>query len=118
MMAKQAWAIGTGKTYSYKDGNETVVVYCDTPILKFNQKERSLKFNSGGFRTTTTKKKINEYAERFSAAFDGTIGVFQKKGEWYITFMHADRRRTVTVLFQDGMVFQDGEFFIDMDSPD
>lgn len=56
------------------------VTYHKTVIVKFNSREIIL--NSGGWRTATTKRKMNQASEQFNLGFY----VYQRDYIWYIEF--------------------------------
>jgi hypothetical protein len=56
-----------------------------------------IKLFDGGWRTATTKSRLNAILSVHGCNFDG---VFQKKGEW---FFH-DSARSVDMPFESGMV--------------
>lgn len=56
----------------------TRVVYHSTNIIKFNEKVIIL--NSGGWRTYTTKTRMNQASSQFKLGFN----VFQKDNIWYV----------------------------------
>jgi hypothetical protein len=58
----------------------TNIIYHNTIVVKFNEKEIIL--NSGGFRTATTKTRMNQASNQFRLGFD----VYQKDFEWYVFF--------------------------------
>ena len=62
-----------------------------TYIVKFRANGDVI-IDSGGWRTVTTKERINRYA------FNGPDGVYQEDYQWYVSW------RTIEP-FEDGMVF-------------
>jgi hypothetical protein len=77
-------------TYMYKTKNAYEIQYRDTVVVT-RFPDDSVKLNSGGWRTPTTKQRINEYIP---------IGysLYQEKGLWYVSTPTGE-----TLLFQDGM---------------
>ena len=71
-----------------KNGH-TIRLY-DTDIITIMDNGK-IKLDSGGFRTATTKKWINQYLNGYT--------VYQKDFEWYV-FNQSDK---TTILFEDGM---------------
>lgn len=53
-----------------------------------------VRLHSGGWRTVTTKRKMNQAAHQFDLGY----GVYQRAGDWYVT-----KRDGSTVDFHDGM---------------
>lgn len=67
-----------GNTKIWEDGNGyTGVRLYSTDIVIFN--DNVIKLNSGGWRTTTTKNRINQASEEFHLG----LSVYQRKGEWF-----------------------------------
>jgi hypothetical protein len=60
------------------EGADTIVRYHDTDIVRFNHDYVWL--NTGGFNTATTKRRINQAAEKYDLGF----WVYQKDHEWFI----------------------------------
>lgn len=57
--------------------------------------------NSDGWRTATTKRRMNQTANQCNLGFQ----VVQHKGEWFVQF-YKDGRVYRTMRFQDGMTFR------------
>ena len=57
---------------------EINVIYIDTIILKYNKKDNTIKLNSGGWFSNTTKKHIN------SALINYGYHVKQNDFKWYL----------------------------------
>lgn len=74
-----------------QDGDNIVVCYVRTNIVKADADTVTL--DSGGWQTVTTKRKMNQAANQFGLGY----GVFQRKGEWFVT------TRDGEFPFQDGM---------------
>ena len=85
--------IGQIATKIYKDRyNYTCVRYHNTEVVKFN--ERIAILNSGGWRTATTKRRINQASSQFNLGFT----IYQRSGDWFVR-IGADIKP-----FSDGMV--------------
>ena len=82
------------------DGALTVVLH-RTAVFK-KHTDGTIELNSGGWRTVTTKARINQAFRQLSPETHG--GVFQKKGEWFVHL--GDRGDGITVPFEDGMRIQ------------
>ena len=79
--------------------NLTRVTYHSTDIVAFN--DSMIVLNSGGWKTVTTKRKMNQASVQFELGFS----VFQDKGEWFVILPNRN-----TVDFVDGMTFsRDGK---------
>lgn len=59
---------------------ETVVTYYSTEIVRFTSQRIIL--NSGGYRTMTTKARMNQASYQFALGYD----VYQQNGEWFVEF--------------------------------
>ena len=85
--------LGTATTLH--DGN---MVYHDTMICESlgNGKTR---LNSGGWRTATTKKRMNQYAEMMGYGWR----LFQREYNWFVSRNDLD---TDTLEFSEGMIVE------------
>ena len=63
-----------------RDGYSTIVRLHGTPVVEYSAQSGVLVLNSGGYRTATTKRRINEVANEWGLGFY----VYQKAKEWYI----------------------------------
>ncbi len=70
---------------------ETVIRFHNTDVLVMHD-NGGFELNSGGYRTTTTKERINNY-------IPGGWGIYSDKGVWYLT----NRTKGKTVPFDDGI---------------
>lgn len=66
----------------------------DTYIVTWHA-DGSVKLNSGGWRTVTTKARMNEYLE------DG-FGISRVRGQWYVTRYHGGEHKDIC-MFEDGV---------------
>ena len=64
---------------AYADGTSAVRFH-DTDVVTFSADESTATLNTGGFRTNTTKERINGTLR----AFGFCAYIFQKKYVWYI----------------------------------
>lgn len=73
-------------TAVYVDPNDGMhkCIYHNTCVVCWNVDSGviNLILNSGGYRTVTTKRRMNEV----SRCFDLGYSVFQKDHEWYVTY--------------------------------
>lgn len=72
-----------------------------TVVVRWDRAAGKVTLNSGGWLTLTTKRAINT-ALRQIPGFMHHVSVFQKRGEWFITYDHGGKMRTA--LFHDGMI--------------
>ena len=75
------------------EAGKTFVRYHATDVVAFDADIITL--NSGGWRTATTKSRMNQTANEYNLPFQ----VFQKKHNWFVTI------GSETVEFTDGMTF-------------
>lgn len=73
------------------------VRYHWTDVVK-SDASGTVTLNSGGWRTATTKLRMNQAANQFGLGFR----VSQRKGSWFV--LYGKRNREVP--FQDGMSFK------------
>lgn len=76
------------------DAGEMHVTYVRTKIVSWTADKVTLR--SGGWRTVTTKRKMNQAAHQFGLGYR----VFQHDGDWFVT-----RPDGGDVPFSDGMEF-------------
>lgn len=88
----QQWKVGTVATTVAQGPKHMVVTYHRTQVVQFNDQEIIL--NSGGWRTSTTKTRMNQTSHQFDLGFN----VYQNKGDWFVSY------KGTAVPFEDGMV--------------
>jgi hypothetical protein len=84
--------LSTYKTAWTEDGSNGCVIYTNTKVVEWSKD--TVKLNSGGWETVTTKRKMNQSSHQFGLGF----GVFQKDYVWYVDTPQGD-----TVKYFDGM---------------
>jgi len=62
----------------YGDGGS--VIYRGTKVFSFNPETGAVALDTGGWFTSTTKRRMNQAA----AAFGLDFHVFQRKGSWFV----------------------------------
>ena len=77
------YKIGTTATKIYTENGTTRVRYHSTDVVEFNA--ASITLRHGGWRTATTKNRMNQAARVFGLDFD----VYQKDFDWFVR--HGDR---------------------------
>ena len=85
------------------EGRATLTVRLhSTDVVTLTTLARSLavKLDSGGWRTVTTKARINQGASEYRLPFR----VQQDRGQWYVTYRPGDAG-AFTVEFEDGLTF-------------
>jgi len=60
------------------NNNKGTVSYHDTPIVQWD--DGNIILYAGGYKTNTTKKKMNQAADQFDLGYS----VFQKNFEWFV----------------------------------
>ena len=86
--------------YTKPDGTRVVRLH-HTDILEF-PKNGSVVFNSGGWRTSTTKDRMNE--------FQSSVAIIQDKGLWHLTTNYDPYNNKDTwIPFFDGITVKDGK---------
>ena len=73
------------KTRVLTDEEKTRVFFHDTPVVTFN--EKTIELNTGGWRTRSTKVRMNQASQEFGLGFR----VFQKARDWFVEY-HGDVR--------------------------
>ena len=81
----------TATTVHANDHGEMVVTYHSTAVVTFTEKK--VKLDSGGWRTATTRTRMNQAANQFGLPYN----VFQKASEWFVSV--GDK----VIPFTDGM---------------
>ena len=76
-------------------GDFTLVFYHNTAVVRFDATKIWL--NSGGWRTPTTKLRMNQAASQFNLGYR----VYQHDFAWYVKLSDNDQ----PLIFSDGMVF-------------
>ena len=73
---------GLGKTTRVveMDDGATWVYYHSTPVVKIDATRKRITLSTGGWRTATTKTKMNQAAR----VFDLHYTVYQQDGTWWI----------------------------------
>jgi hypothetical protein len=97
-MAQTQVVRGTATRVSTVEGR-TEVRYHDTVVVAFD--EVSVTLDSGGWRTATTKNRMNQAANQYDLGY----GVYQERGEWFVV---VDRDWDNPIPFEDGMVLPRG----------
>jgi len=90
--------IGKTATVIYTDNNGmTCVKYHDTDVVKFNNDKIIL--NSGGWKTNTTKLRMNQASRQFRLDFQ----VYQTDFNWYIVITDLKTMEQSIIEFFDGI---------------
>lgn len=92
----QQTKLGSHKTSVFTDSEGfTNVVYHSTQVVRFSQIKDRIILNSGGYRTNTTKTRINQASNQFRLGFT----VSQEKFNWFVTNAIGE-----TLPFSDNMI--------------
>lgn len=87
-------AIGKHKTKVIQQDNLLSVRYHSTEVFCWHS--GIIKLDNGGYRTFTTKRRINQAFREIGAPYS----LYQHKREWYVY----DRKLNITMPFTNGMV--------------
>jgi hypothetical protein len=113
-MAQQS-KIGTHATTISRTDGKTIVTYHKTPVVTVDP-DGTVTLNSGGWRSATTKTRINQAARQFNLRFS----VHQRDFQWFVSvdpvafgspmifdlsIPYSSKYRTRTLPFSDGMRF-------------
>ena len=79
-------------TYLKKRGEYIAVMLHETDVVTFKP-DGSIVLDSGGWKTRTTKDRINNYLPDY-------FYLYQEKSEWYLR----NREKQKTVIFADGLI--------------
>jgi hypothetical protein len=94
--------LGKGNTTVRREGAQTVVRFHQTDVVKFEPAATHGQFlvtlDAGGWRTATTKARMNQAAAQFGLAYR----VFQERGGWFVALGGA---WNMAVPFVDGQTF-------------
>lgn len=91
-MAQNQQVRGVSTTVRTNPEGQTEVIYHETSVVSFDQNEIVL--NSGGWRTNTTKLRMNQASNQFGLGYQ----VYQKNYEWFVDF------KGETIEFHSGMI--------------
>jgi hypothetical protein len=89
----QIQKLSKGATDVFEENGSTKVRFHSTVVVAFDSENVIL--NSGGWRTVTTKLRMNQASNQFNLGFR----VYQEKREWLVDCGHAQKME-----FCDGMV--------------
>ena len=82
-------------TYLERHEGHLSIKFHETEIIKFSPDD-SVELSSGGWKTKTTKERLNDY---------GPLNIWQDKGKW---FVGGSWKEPYQSLFYDGMKIKDG----------
>ena len=98
-MAQQS-KIGTHATTISRTDGKTVVTYHSTPVVTVDA-DGTVTLNSGGWRSHTTKTRMNQAARSLDLGYH----VFQRDFQWFVR-----RAGCGPVRYDDGMQFEAIDF--------
>jgi hypothetical protein len=96
----QTQRVSRNNTTVRSSGEELVCILHRTTIVC--KRGNTVWLNSGGWRTVTTKTRMNQFANQYCG---GSFRVFQDKGEWYVSRKGNLTGLNYVVPFEDGMEF-------------
>lgn len=69
-------------TAVYEKDNVLRVIYHNTEVVKLDRDTGTITLDTGGYKTVTTKRRMNQAAYQFDLAFT----VFQKDHKWFVNW--------------------------------
>jgi hypothetical protein len=75
-------------------------IYHNTIVVSFNPQTMTAVLNSGGYKTATTKHRMNQFAIEHNLNF----GVKQKNYDWFVVF-YKNGKWSEEIPFEDYMLF-------------
>ena len=90
--------------YIRKDGTRVIRLH-HTDVLEF-PKTGEVVFNSGGWKTVTTKDRMNE--------FQNVATIIQDRGLWYL--FPSNKNKSARIPYFDGIIIKDGKILNPVDS--
>jgi hypothetical protein len=76
---------GVGTTIERPDAHTIRGLYRGTCVAQLQStddgRQRTVRLNHGGWKTATTKMRMNQFANEFC---NGEFAVVQEKGEWFV----------------------------------
>lgn len=70
------------KTAVFTEAGVTRVVYRGTCVVAFALDGSTITLNTGGWKTTTTKLRMNQASNQYGLGY----GVYQKDHAWFVTW--------------------------------
>jgi len=67
-------------TSVFTENGSTYVVYHNTAVVRFNENE--IELNTGGWRTVTTKARMNQASNQFDLGYQ----VYQRDYAWFVDY--------------------------------
>ena len=91
--------VGSHKTSVIMEDNVLLITYHSTIVVKVSDDELIL--NSGGYQTSTTKRRMNQASLQYNLGFS----VYQSDFCWYVAY-NGD-----IIPFEDNMILKRGRFY-------
>lgn len=88
--------VGKTATSVFTDDKGALCVRYHQTVVARKHADGVIELDSGGWRTATTKLRMNQFAHQYGLGF----GVYQEKGEWYVS-----AGDNIGFPFRDGMTF-------------
>lgn len=97
--AKNGVLANMAQSQKVRGGNTTVAFESDSIIVTFygtvvasvrrdTEGSSYVKLNNGGFSTSTTKLRMNQFANEYCS---GAFSVYQRKGDWFVAIEGVER---------------------------
>jgi hypothetical protein len=94
--------IGTHKTCVFTDQGGTIKVVYHTTCIALREASGRITLNSGGWKTVTTKRRMNQTLRVWGTGYY----VFQKKFKWFIGWHDGAGNHKTICEFYDGVTVQ------------
>lgn len=92
----QTQRISKNNTTIEISGDKTIARLHSTAIVTLHPK--AVELNSGGWRTATTRTRMNQVSNEWRLGY----GVYQRKGEWFVSYRSEGRPQNALKFF-DGI---------------
>lgn len=84
-------------TTTFMNDGELVGIYRGTPVASI--KGNIIKLNTGGWKSNTTKTRMNQFSNNFC---NGLFGVYQKDYCWFVRIGSGDNKQVIP--FNDNVI--------------
>jgi hypothetical protein len=105
MEMSQQQVVRGSATKIWKDAANIEVQYHNTIVAHKDILGKTVRLNSGGWTTNTTKLRMNQFANEFC---NGSFIVRQRDFVWYVSFHYPEQEGEYwqdEIPFEDGMIF-------------
>jgi hypothetical protein len=105
MVMGQSQVVKGRATKIWKDASVIRVQYHETIVASTDTLSKTVRLDSGGGRSNTTKLRMNQFANEFC---NGAFIVSQRDFVWYVSFHYPEQEGEYwqdEIPFEDGMIF-------------